>query len=57
MVSLSSLGDKSQRGGGQNVSFNISRDSVPKPALVPVSRLYCDIDKCSIEVCGKFHQD
>ena len=59
MVSLSSQGAKSQRGGGgvKNASFHISRDSVPNPALVPASRLYCDIDKCSMKVCGKFNKD
>ena len=60
MVSLSSQGAKSQRGEGwgvKNASFHISRDSVPNPALVPGSSLYCDIDKCSTKDCGKFHQD
>ena len=56
---LSSQGAKSQRRGGgvvQNDTFHISRAPAPKPDIVPSS---CNIhvDKCSMKVCGKSHQD
>ena len=43
------------RRGVQNAVFEISWSPAPKTALVPASRLYCDIVRCSLEVCGKSH--
>ena len=51
-----SKGVKSQR-GCPNCVFGIPRSPAPKPALVPASRLYFDINICSMKVCGKFRQD
>ena len=47
---------KCQR-GVQKAVFNISRSPAPKPALVPTSRIYCDIIVCSMKVCRKSHND
>ena len=47
-------GAKCQR-GVQNAVYNISRSPAPKPALVPASRLYFDIDICSMKFCRKSH--
>ena len=41
------------RWGIQNSVFDISRSPAPKPALVPASRLYFDIDICFMKFCGK----
>ena len=49
-----SQGAKSQR-GVQNAVFDIPRSPAPKPALVPASRLYFDIDICSMKFCCKSH--
>ena len=49
-------GAKCQR-GVQNAVFNISRSAAPKQALVPPSRIYCDIDVCAMKVCSKAHKD
>ena len=49
-------GAKCQR-SVQNAIFNISRSPAPKPALVPTSRIYCDINVCSMKVCRKSHND
>ena len=38
-------------------SFDTSRSTAPKVALVPGSRWYCDKCICYIKVCGKSHQD
>ena len=60
MVSLSSqTANKSEEvgGGGQNDSFHIYQDPAAKPDLVPTSCFYCDIDNCTMNVCGKSHQD
>ena len=51
-----SQGAKCQR-GVQNAVFTISRSPARKQALVPPNRLYCHIDRCSIKVRGKSHQD
>ena len=51
-----SQGAKCQR-GTQSAVFNISRISAPKPALVPLNRLYHHIDRCRIKVRGKSHYD
>ena len=47
-------GAKCQR-GVQNAVYNSSRSPAPKPALVPASRLYFDIDICSMKFCRKSH--
>ena len=49
-------GAKCQR-GVQNAVYNISRSPAPKPALLPPSRIYCDINVCSMKVCSKSHKD
>ena len=49
-------GAKCQR-GVQNAVFNISRSPAPKAALLSPSRLYCDINVCSMKVCSKSHKD
>ena len=43
------------RGGVQNAVFDIPRFPASKPALVPASRLYFDIDICSMKFCRKSH--
>ena len=43
------------RGGIQNAIFDISRSPSPKPALVPASRLYFDIEICFMKFCCKSH--
>ena len=43
------------RGGVQNAVLDIPRSPAPKPALVPASRLYFDIDICSMKFCCKSH--
>ena len=45
-------GAKYQR-GVHNAVFNISRSPAPKPALVPPSRIYCDISVCSKKALNK----
>ena len=36
---------------------NNSRSTVPKLALVPASRYYCDVNWSYHNVCAKFHLD
>ena len=49
-------GAKYQR-GVHNAVFNISRSPAPKPALVPPSRIYCDISVCSKKALNKSPKD
>ena len=49
-------GGKYQR-GVHNAVFNISRSPAPKPALVPPSRIYCDISVCSKKALNKSPKD
>ena len=49
-------GAKYQR-GVQNAVFTISRSPAPKAALVPPSRIYCDINVCSRKAFNKSHKN
>ena len=39
----------------KSVNINVSLSAVPKLALVPASRYYCDVKQSNHNVCAKFH--
>ena len=39
----------------KSVYINVSKSAVPKLALVPASRYYCDVNWSYHNVCAKFH--
>ena len=39
----------------KSVNINVSLSAVPKLALVPASRYYCDVSWSYYNVCAKFH--
>ena len=41
--------------GHKTVTINTSMSAVPKVALVPASRYYCDVNWSYHNVCAKFH--
>ena len=41
----------------KSVNINVSLSAVPKLALVPASRYYCDVSWSYHNVCAKFHLD
>ena len=41
----------------KSVNINVSLTAVPKLALVPASRYYCDVNWSNHNVCAKFYED
>ena len=41
----------------KSVNINVLLSAVPKLALVPASRYYCDVNWSNHNVCAKFHLD
>ena len=44
-------------GGAKNLFSIFLGLLIPKLALVPGSRLYCNKGVCYMNVCGKYHKD